>query len=112
MDEEGYRRPAKWSMHPGSEPSAMGDAFIRHPRSVRLSLSDWRSYRTMRSTHVHGPGAAPDMHTDERTATRVRLLHAIFEQQSRVTPAAVALEVPPAHGGLPRLRLTYAELDA
>ena len=52
------------------------------------------------------------MHTDERTATRVRLLHAIFEQQSRVTPAAVALEVPPAHGGLPRLRLTYAELDA
>ena len=52
------------------------------------------------------------MTTDERTATRVRLLHSIFERQARVTPAAIALDVPPAHAGMPRVRLTYAELNA
>ncbi|HEY6195258.1 MAG TPA: non-ribosomal peptide synthetase, partial [Candidatus Eisenbacteria bacterium] len=59
------------------------------------------------------------MHTDERTATRVRLLHAIFEYQTRVTPTALALDVPApvlrtgtARSEMPRVRLTYAELDA
>src|SRR5437762_5783112 len=66
----------------------------------------------MRLTHVKGSGADPDMPTDERTATRVRLLHTIFESQSRVTPAVLALDVPPARPGMPRVRLTYAELDA
>jgi non-ribosomal peptide synthetase-like protein len=51
------------------------------------------------------------MHTDERTATRVRLLHAIFEQQARSTPAAIALEVPPQRGDTRRVRLSYAELN-
>jgi non-ribosomal peptide synthetase-like protein len=51
------------------------------------------------------------MYTDERTAARVRLLHAIFEEQSRETPHAVALEVPPIRPGDPRVKLTYAELD-
>src|SRR5207248_93412 len=61
--------------------------------------------------HVHGLGVDPHMHTDERTATRVRLLHGIFEQQARVTPTAIALEVPPAHAGAPRRQLTYAQTD-
>ena len=52
------------------------------------------------------------MHTDERTAARVRLLHAIFEEQARETPSAVALEAPPRRPGEPRVRLTYAEVDA
>jgi len=51
------------------------------------------------------------MHTDERTAARVRMLHTIFEERTRATPLAVALEVPPPRTGLPRVRLTYAELD-
>jgi len=51
------------------------------------------------------------MHTDERTAARVLMLHAIFEAQTRATPLAVALDVPPLRRGEPRVRLTYAELD-
>jgi non-ribosomal peptide synthetase-like protein len=51
------------------------------------------------------------MHTDERTRTRVRLLHAIFEEQARATPTVVALEVPPGRGDPKRVRVTYAELD-
>ncbi len=51
------------------------------------------------------------MHTDERTAAHVRMLHAIFEEQARETPTAVALDVPPCQPGQPRVRLTYAELD-
>src|SRR5262245_43646616 len=57
-------------------------------------------------------GADPDMHTEERTATRVRLLHSIFEHQAGRTPHAIALEVPPRRAGETRERLTYAELDA
>ena len=56
-------------------------------------------------------GADPDMHTEERTATDVRLLHSIFEHQAGRTPHAIALELPPRNGE-PRQRLTYAELDA
>ena len=52
------------------------------------------------------------MHTDERTATGVRLLHSIFEHQAGRTPRATALEVPPRRAGESRERLTYAELDA
>src|SRR5262245_30094607 len=52
------------------------------------------------------------MHTDERTATSVRLLHTIFEHQAGRTPHAIALEVPQGRAGEPRERLTYAELDA
>ena len=51
------------------------------------------------------------MHTEERTATGVRLLHSIFEHQAGRTPHAIALELPPRNGE-PRQRLTYAELDA
>ena len=57
-------------------------------------------------------GADPDMRTDERTATGVRLLHRIFEHQAGRTPHAIALEVPPRRAGETRARLTYAELDA
>ena len=52
------------------------------------------------------------MHTDERTATGVRLLHSIFEHQAGRTPHATALELPPRRAGDTRQRLTYAELDA
>ena len=52
------------------------------------------------------------MHTDERTATRVRLLHAIFEHQARETPTAIALDIPPYRAAPDRVRLTYAEVDA
>jgi non-ribosomal peptide synthetase-like protein len=52
------------------------------------------------------------MHTDERTATRVQLLTALFEQQARSTPDAVALEVPPHASDPRRTRLSYAQLDA
>lgn len=52
------------------------------------------------------------MHTDERTATQVRLLNALFEQQARLTPDAIALEVPPYCGDSRRVRLSYAQLDA
>lgn len=51
------------------------------------------------------------MHTDERTATRVRLLHEIFEVQARKTPTAIALDVPPHRAATERVRLTYAEAD-
>ena len=46
-------------------------------------------------------GADPDMRTDERTATSVRLLHRIFEHQAGRTPHAVALEVPPRRAETP-----------
>ncbi len=51
------------------------------------------------------------MQTDVRTRTRVRLLHAIFEEQARATPTAVALEVPPGREDPRRVRVTYSELD-
>jgi non-ribosomal peptide synthetase component F len=57
-------------------------------------------------------GADAYMHTEERTATGVRLLHSIFELQAGRTPHATALEVPPRRAGERRRRLTYAELDA
>ena len=56
-------------------------------------------------------GADPDMRTDERTATDVRLLHTLFELQAGRTPNAIALEVPPRRAGETRERFTYAELD-
>ena len=52
------------------------------------------------------------MHTEERPLTRVRPLHALFEDQTRRTPEAIALEVPPTGVGVERVRLSYAELDA
>lgn len=52
------------------------------------------------------------MHTDERTATRVQLLNALFEQQVQATPNAIALDVPPHPGQPGRVRLSYAQLDA
>jgi len=52
------------------------------------------------------------MPTDARTATRVQLLHAIFEQQARVRPDFPAIDVPPVRPGEPRRRRTYAGLDA
>ncbi len=52
------------------------------------------------------------MRTDDRTATRVRLLHEIFEHQARETPTAIALDIPPHRAAPERVRLTYAELEA
>jgi len=52
------------------------------------------------------------MYTDARAATRVRLLHGIFELQARVTPTAIALDIPSGRGDAPRRQLTYAETDA
>lgn len=51
------------------------------------------------------------MYTDERTTARVNLLHAIFEQQARATPTAIALDVPPARAGVARRQLTYATME-
>ena len=52
------------------------------------------------------------MQTGSQTTAQVRVLHGIFEQQARATPAALALDVPPPRPGLPRQVLTYAALDA
>lgn len=52
------------------------------------------------------------MPTDARTAVHVRSLHALFEHQARLTPAATALEIPPHAADPRRQRLSYAELDA
>src|SRR6266581_3748144 len=87
----------------------------RHPPSCRARVIVVVGFAFMSDNAAYprqGSGADPDMPTDERTATRVRLLHAIFEYQTRVTPAVLALDVPPARPGMPRVRLTYAELDA
>src|SRR2546423_1882320 len=66
----------------------------------------------MRPDPRPGTRSRPDMHTDARTATRVRLLHAIFEQQARVRPDVHAIDIPPAGPGGTRVQWSYARLDA
>src|SRR5262245_59838679 len=53
----------------------------------------------------------PRMQTDVRTRTRVRLLHAVFEEQARESPTAIALEVPPRSQDPRRVRVSYSELN-
>src|SRR5262249_39682793 len=78
----------------------------------RKKLWPSRSCRTMRLTHVQWPEPTPDMPTQERTATAVRLLHTLFEHQTGRTPHAIALELPPGRNGEPRRALSYAQLEA
>src|SRR5262249_34242146 len=83
-----------------------------HPRLIHLSLCNEANLSENAANPTSMAGADPDMHTDERTATGVRLLHSIFEHQAGRTPHATALEVPPRRAGEKRESLTYAELDA
>ena len=51
------------------------------------------------------------MTTEARTAVHALSLHALFEQQARLTPTATALEIPPHARDPRRQRLSYADLD-
>ena len=52
------------------------------------------------------------MTTEARTAVHALSLHALFEQQARLTPTATALEIPPHARDPRRQRLSYADLDS